>query len=264
MHRLGRVLRLVLFELVEPGVPQLLAALADALLEVLVDAVGDTELLGGAAVELLGRLNLVPAQRLAVRRVMAFLARHAPGDVAVHDDQRRPVGRALERLQRPLEHVDIIGVGHADNVPAVAEEARGHIFGEGDVGVAFDGDVVVVVDPAKVVQLQVAGQRGGLAGDALHHAAVASQAVDVIVEHLEIGLVVMGGQPLAGHRHADGGGDAIAQRAGRRLNAGRPAIFRVAGAAAIDLAEALDVVQRHGRPIDLLVLGVDSLDLGQV
>ena len=98
------------------------------------------------------------------------------------------VGRSvvlLERLERALEHLQVVGVADARDVPAVADEARGHVLAERQRRVALDGDVVVVVDPAEVGELQVAGQRRGLAGDAFHHAAVAAQGVDVVVEQLE-------------------------------------------------------------------------------
>ncbi len=88
--------------------------------------------------------------------------------------------------------------------------------------------LVVVVDPAQVGELQVAGQGGRLAGDALHHAAVAGQGVDVVVEHLEAGPVEVLRHPLAGDRHPDAGGDALAERARGRLDARGPAILGMA------------------------------------
>ena len=92
-------LALYSLELGEPGVAELLAAAADALLEVLVDAVGDQELgVLGPAVELLGQPDLVLAQRLAVGAVRVLLVGRAPGDVAVDDDQGRPVVGLQERL----------------------------------------------------------------------------------------------------------------------------------------------------------------------
>ena len=71
------------------------------------------------------------------------------------------VGRSvvlLNVLKARCEHLQIVGVADARDVPAVADEARGHVFAEGQRGVAFDGDVVVVVDPAQVRELEMAGQ----------------------------------------------------------------------------------------------------------
>ena len=90
----------------------------------------------------------------------------------------------------------------------------------------------------------MAGERRRFAGDAFHHAAVAAQRVDVVVEHLEVRAIEVAAPSTAGDRHADAGGDALAERAGGGLDAGGPAVFRMAGALAVELAEALDVVER--------------------
>jgi hypothetical protein len=57
-----------------------------------------------------------------------------------------------------LDPVDVIGVADTLDVPTVGEKPRGDIFREGDLGVAFDGDVVVVPDPAQVIEAQVTRQ----------------------------------------------------------------------------------------------------------
>ena len=45
-----------------------------------------------------------------------------------------------------LDAVNVVGIASAQDVPAVREKPCGHIFGEGEVGVPFDGDVIVVPD----------------------------------------------------------------------------------------------------------------------
>ena len=160
--------------------------------------------------------------------------------------------------------LDVVGVADPQHVPAVADEARGHVLGEGDARVAFDGDVVVVVDPAEVVEAEMAGQRRRLGADALHHAAVAADRVDVVVEDLEARAVVAAGEPFPGDRHADAGGDALAQRAGGGLDAGDPVIFRMARRLAVELAEVADVVEGDRRLAEALVLGVHRLRPGQM
>ena len=57
-------------------------------------------------------------------------------------------------LQGVLDAVDIVGVAHAQDIPAVAEKPGSDVLGEGDARVAFDRDMVVVVDPAEVIQAQ--------------------------------------------------------------------------------------------------------------
>ncbi len=46
-------------------------------------------------------------------------------------------------------------------------------------------------------------------------------------------------------RHADGVGNALAERPGRRFDARGVAVFRVAGGLGAKLAELLDVLDRH-------------------
>ena len=59
------------------------------------------------------------------------------------------------------------------HVPAHGLVAGADVLGEGDLGVAVDGDAVVVVEGNELAQAPVAGDGGGLVGDALHVAAVA-------------------------------------------------------------------------------------------
>jgi hypothetical protein len=184
--------------------------------------------------------------------------------VAVDDDERRAVVLAPEGVEGAAQTPEVVGVADADDLPAIGPEAGGDVLGEGERGLALDRDPVVVVDPAEVRELQVAGQRRGLARDPLHHAAVAGKRVDVVVEQLEAGTVEVGGLPLGGDGHADRGGDALPERAGRRLDAARPAVLGMARAAGLELAEALEILERDGGLADDLVRGVDRTDAGEV
>ncbi len=59
--------------------------------------------------------------------------------------------------------LEVVGIVNVRHVPTIGREPRGHVFVEGEIGVAFDGDVVVVVDPAEIRELQVTGERRGFA-----------------------------------------------------------------------------------------------------
>src|SRR5262249_53255398 len=113
-------------------------------------------------------------------------------------------------------------------------------------GVAFDGDFVVVVDPAQIVEPEVSSQRCSFAGNALHHAPIAAERVDVVVEDVEIRAIEIAGSPSPCNGHADASGDSLAQRTRRGFDAGGPAVFGMAGAFAFELTKTLDVVQRDG------------------
>ena len=174
-----------------PVAPRLPAALADALGKVLHHSVGHEELgILRPVIGALDELDLVFAQRLAMGGGRVDLVRRAVADMAVENDQRRPVFRLAEDRERVLDPLQIIGIADAQHVPMVSEEAGRDILGEGDAGLAFDGDVIVVVDPAQIVEGEMAGQRRRLRADAFHHVAVAANRIDVVVEDLEAWLVV--------------------------------------------------------------------------
>jgi len=63
-----------------------------------------------------------------------------------------------ENFERVFDAINIVGVADAQDVPSVTEEAGSDVFSKGDVCVSFDGDVVVVVNPAEVIETEVARQ----------------------------------------------------------------------------------------------------------
>ncbi len=86
------------------------------------------------------------------------------------------------------------------------------------------------------------GERDGFLADAFHQVAVGNEHVgrvidDVAAEH--------GGEVPLGDRHADRIGETLAERAGGGFDAGRVAVLRMAGGERAELAEALDLVDRH-------------------
>ncbi len=126
------------------------------LLQAVVDAVWHVEFLAfGPAVVPLGKTNLLFTQRLTVRTAGILLVRRAVADMAVDDDQRRPIFGALKCSERASKHLEIVRIAHSSYVPPVADEARGHIFRKGQSSIAFDGDVVVVVNPAEIGEPQM-------------------------------------------------------------------------------------------------------------
>ena len=79
------------------------------------------------------------------------------------------------------------------------------------------------------------GQGDRLVADALHQAAVAGDHIGPVIDQI---VAEAGVQQALGQRHADRVGDALAQRPGRGLDAGRMAIFRMAGGLAPDCRNA--------------------------
>jgi hypothetical protein len=138
-----------------------------------------------------------------------------------------------------------VAVDVGDDVPAVGFKALGGVVGVPVFDVAVDRDAVVVPEGDQLAELPGAGQRAGFVRDAFHHAAVTHERVGVVVDDAVVGLVEFGGKDLFRHRHADGVGDALAERAGGGLDAGRVAVFGMARGLGVQLAELLQVVHRQ-------------------
>src|SRR2546429_4468 len=81
-----------------------------------------------------------------------------PGVRVAVSGRAGPALRLAEDLESVLDAIDVVGIADPQNVPSVAQEPGGYVLREGDARVAFDGDVIVVVDPAEIVQAQVSGE----------------------------------------------------------------------------------------------------------
>ncbi len=71
-------------------------------------------------------------------------------------------------------------------------------------------------------------------------------------------------QPALRHRHADARRTALAERPGRRLDARGQVIFGMARALAVDLTEALDVLERDRGLAETLIFCIDRLHAGEM
>src|SRR5258708_4220487 len=151
-------------------------------------------------------------------------------EYGVKREERWAICGGLERLKSPCQHVQIIGVTNACHVPTIGDEACCHIIGKGQGGIAFDGDVVVIINPAQVRELQMTGQRGSLVANTLHHAAVATDGVNVVIEHLKGGAVEVRSHPASGGSHANACRHTLTKGASGCLNSRGPAIFRMSRA----------------------------------
>ena len=199
------------------------------------------------------------------RGSVVLVGERAVADVAVENDEGWAALGLVEDVDRALDALDVVGIADPQDIPAVAEEAGRDILGERDVGLAVDRDAIVVVDPAQVIERQMAGERSGLRGDALHHVAVAAHRIDVVAEDLEaVPIVARLAEPRLGDGHADAVGDALAERPAGGLDAGHPVIFGMARRLAAELAEVADIVERHRRLAEPLVVGIDGARAGEM
>lgn len=162
-----------------------------------------------------------------------------------HEDQRRTplLGACVD--QRRIDGGQVVAVVDRFGMPAVGVEPSRAIFGEGDRGAGGQRDPIVVVQADQLAEPEMAGKRGRFRCDALHQVAVADEYVGVVIHDREAGTVVARCELRFRHRHADGVGEALAERAGRRLDTRREAALRMAGCEAARLPEVADLIERQ-------------------
>jgi hypothetical protein len=185
------------------------------------------------------------AERRAVRVVAAHLVRCAEADLRPAAEQRRSLAIGPCGKQRLVDRLRIVAVDAGDHPPAIGFEALPRIVGEPARDLAVDRDAVVVVDGDQLAKAERAGERAGLVRDPLHQAAVADEDVGHVVDDLVPGPVEFGGEHAFRDRHADGVGQPLPERAGRRFDAGSVANLGVARSPRAELAELLQVVERE-------------------
>ncbi len=208
---------------------------------VLEDVVGHREVLRRQAEDLLDRGDLVGAERAAVRLGGVGVLRRRVPDVAAQHQHARPAGLGHAGPQARLQRVEVVGdLAQLQHVPAVALEALPHVVAVGELGRTVDRDVVVVVHVHEAAQPEVAGERRGLVADTLLEVAVTAEHERVVVDDL---LAEARPQVRLRQSDADPVGEALAERTGRDLDAGRVAVFRVAGGLRLPLPELAQVVE---------------------
>ncbi len=190
-------------------------------------------------------LDLFHTQCRAMRLLRAFLVRAAEADHGLAADQCRTLDLAARGVDRQLDFVRIVAVDVAHHLPAIGLETPGRIVAEPAADVAVDRDAVVVVEHDQLAETERSGQRAGFMADALHQAAVAGEDVGVVIQQREAVTVEGRGQQALGDGEADRHAEPLTQRTGGALDAVRVLVLRVAGRLAVQLAEVLDLVQRH-------------------
>ena len=120
-------------------------------------------------------------------------------------------------------------------VPAVSLEALQDVLSEGHLGVAINGDVVVIVDGNEVAELQVAGQRSSLASNTFLCTAVTKEHVRVVGDQIEARLVEQCAGVCLSDSKTNGVGEALTQGACCYLDTGGVVRFGVARGDAVHL-----------------------------
>ena len=126
-------------------------------------------------------------------------------------------------------------------MPVVGCEAGDSILGESQIRRAVDGNVIVIVEIDQLSQAQMARQRGGFGGHALHQVAIRDNGIDEMIKQF---LPELGCQVRLSDGHAHARGESLPQGPGRRLHSRGQTILRMTGGLASPLSEVADLLQR--------------------
>ena len=121
----------------------------------------EKRLLRRPAQRLFRQLDLLRAERRAVRFVRILLIRAAVRDVGFRANQRRARCFVLRRFNRRRDDLRVFAMLDAPHVPAVGFKTPRHIFSERQARAAVNRDAVVVVQADELAEFQMPGERGG-------------------------------------------------------------------------------------------------------
>jgi hypothetical protein len=210
-----------------------------------VDLLGDLERRVGPVERRARGGDFLVAERGAVDGFRARLVGRALADHGAAADERRTRAFGERLVDGRGDRGRIVAIHARDHVPAVGLEALRRVVAEPALDVPVDRDAVVVVEGDQLAQAQHPGERADLVGNSLHEAAVAEEHPGAVVDDLVPGMVEARREQLLGEREAHGVGEALAERPGGGLDAGRIADFRVSRRLRVQLAEAAQLLHRQ-------------------
>src|SRR5437879_12384597 len=94
-----------------------------------------------------------------MRSTCLLLAGGAISDVAIHDDQSRAIVGMQKSLKSAGKHFLVICIPYARDIPPVPDKTGSYILAERPVRMALDRDSVVVINPAKIREFEMARDR---------------------------------------------------------------------------------------------------------
>src|SRR5262249_1560491 len=165
--------------------------------------------------------------------------------MAIENDERGTFLRFAKDFESLLDALEVVCVTDTQDVPTVSQKSRLDILGESDARLTLDRNVIVIVDPAEVIETQVADERRCFRRNSFHQAAIAADGINVVIKDIKARAVVTMSEPLLGNCHSHTRGDALPKRAGRRLHSRNPMVLRMPGSFAVELAKALNIIKSY-------------------
>ena len=197
--------------------------------------------------------NLIVEQGVAVAVGVAFPGPGALRDQGLAGDHGRPV-LARGPAQGGGDLAVVVAVHRLDG-PAGGLETGQLVAGLRDRGLAVNGGVVVVEQHGQAGQFQPAGQADRFVADTLHQATVAGHNPGAVVDQ---SVAEAGVDVALRHSHADGRGQALAQRPGGGLDARGVAVLRMPRCVGAQLPKIPDLLHRHGLDPGQMQQGVEQ------
>ena len=154
-------------------------------------------------VSFLGQSNFVDSERCTVCCMrICFVWRTETND-ALQNNNGRFARRVLKALHCSTNGIQIVGILDCHCVPSESLKFRGRIFRKCQIRFTFDRDVIVVINPAEVIQFQVTSNRCCFATDSFHEVAIGAKYVYVVIKEIRSVSIKTCGFPFGSHGHAN-------------------------------------------------------------
>ncbi len=199
--------------------------------------------LGVPSQDAFGGLDLIHTERCAVGVMSVLLRGCREADDGAAIDERGLAAGFHRLLEGRGQGAQVLAVLHLEHAPTHGLEALGHVFAEGEIRVALDGDPVVVPEHDQFLEPQMARQARRFVSDPLHQATVAREGEGAMIDHIEAGTVEAVRQPALGDGHAHGVPDALPQWPRGGLHTIRVPELGVSRCLRIPLPEVLQIIQ---------------------
>ena len=161
-------------------------------------------------------------------------------NMAVNNNQSWSTLGLAGHAKRAHNRVQVIRVANTQHIPSIPQIASAWIIAVRKIRLAFNGDVVVVVNPNQIIQLQMASDTSSLATYAFHHATVATNRVGAKIKNLKAWSIECRGQPFLRHRHSNRIRQALSKRTRGCFQTTCPTMLRMSWAQTIELSKRLD------------------------
>ena len=78
--------------------------------------------------------------------------------MAIENNECGAAFRLPKDLERLFDAIDVVRIADSQDIPSIRNESCLNVLGERDACVAFDRDVIVVVNPAQIVEPEMSGE----------------------------------------------------------------------------------------------------------